>query len=57
MSEITDPDEIFKLFVNASKDKFWGEISFGFQDGVMIMVKKKSTSRVKIDFSTMRDLE
>jgi len=53
-STITDPDEVVKLFVDASKDKFWGEISFRFQDGVMVMVRKESTSKVKIDFSVMR---
>ena len=50
---INDPDEVMQLFVDASKDRFWGEISFRFQDGVMTMVRKESTSRVKIDFSCL----
>ena len=50
---ITDPSEIFRLFSEASTDRFWGEISFRFQDGVLTMVRKESTSRVKIDFSNL----
>lgn len=38
------------LFQDASKEKFWGSISFTFQAGVLKMIRKESTARIDINF-------
>ncbi|MBI9086791.1 MAG: hypothetical protein JEZ11_24555 [Desulfobacterales bacterium] len=51
MEKITGSQGLLELFKNASRDRFWGSISFGFQNGKLTMVRKEETRKVdSIDF-------
>jgi hypothetical protein len=48
-----DPRSVLKLFIEAARERFWGTITFSFQNGTMTMIRKESTQKVNIDFSAV----
>lgn len=46
MQEIKDPQEVLQLFEGASKEHFWGTLTFGFQDGLLTLIRKEATIKV-----------
>jgi hypothetical protein len=49
--KVYDPRSVLKLFVETARERFWGSITFSFQNGTMVMIRKESTQKVKVDFS------
>lgn len=47
------PRSVLKLFIEAARERFWGNITFSFQNGTMTMIRKESTQKVNIDFSAV----
>jgi hypothetical protein len=48
--EITETEEITKMLKKAATEKFWGKITFGFQNGTITLIRKEKTTRAKINF-------
>jgi hypothetical protein len=48
--EFTETEEITRMMKKASIEKFWGKITFGFQNGIITLIRKEKTTRAKINF-------